>query len=215
PRLEELTVYQAVRTRAFDFFMNNYEYPLAEAVLSVPPRPQDDIVQEGMRASLAYDYGALARIELQKFLNTGTLEHLLQAIGNAESDGGWRSALPLRVNLVLINPQDGRWPLQLARSVFEANQLDLVAQFCDTTEAVQIFQMANTLFNAALAGERGAPEEGLKILDRMKKPLPGGIEMEDCRIRAMLLDRCGRFEAANKYFEKQKILYRTKTFDRD
>jgi hypothetical protein len=215
PRLEELAGYQAVRTKAFDFFMRNYEYPLAEAVAKVPPRLQDDIVQEGMQASLADDYGALARIELQKFLNTGTLEHLLQAISNAESDGGWRSALPLQVKLVLINPQDGRWPLRLVRSIFEANQFDLVAQFCDISDSVQIFQMVNTLFRAALAGERRAPEEGLKILDKMKKPLPRGIEMEDCRIRATLLDRCGRFEAANKYYEKQKILYRTETFDRD
>src|SRR5262245_23359109 len=122
PRLEELTGYQAVRTRAFDFFMRNHEYPLAEAVAKVPPRLQDDIVQEGMQASLANDYGALARIEVQKFLNTGTLEHLLEAITNAESDGGWRSALPLQVKLVLINPQDGRWPLKLLRSIFEANQ---------------------------------------------------------------------------------------------
>src|SRR5262249_48544938 len=148
------------------------EHPLAEAVSKVPSRPQRDFVQESMRASLAIDYGALARIEVQNFLNTGTLEHLIEAINSAESDGGWRSALPLQVKLVLINPQDGRWPLRLLRSVFEANQFDLVAQFCDISDAVQIFQMSNTLFRAALAGERRAPEEGLKILDKMKKPLP-------------------------------------------
>jgi hypothetical protein len=36
-----------------------------------------------------------------------------------------------------------------------------------------------------------------------------------CIIRAGLLDKAGRFEAANKYYEKQNILYRTESFDRD
>jgi len=32
PRLEELAGYRSVRTKAFDFFMKNHEYALAEAV---------------------------------------------------------------------------------------------------------------------------------------------------------------------------------------
>lgn len=216
PRLEELAGYQAVRTKAFDFFMKNFEYSLAEAVCEVPARQQDDIVQEGMRASLANDHAALARTEVQKFLNTGTLEHLLQAISNAEYDGGWRSTLPLLVKLVLINPQDGRWPQRLCRSILEANQFDLVAQFCDIADTIGIFPMTSGMFRAAIAGERGTPEEGLKLLDKLTtKSVPRSVEMDICRIRAGLLDRCGKFEAANKYYEKQNILYRTETFDRD
>lgn len=216
PRLEELAGYQAVRTKAFDFFMKNYEYSLAEAVCSVPARPQDDIVQEGMQAALTNDYAALARTEVQKFLNTGILEHLLQAVSNAEYDGGWRSALPLLVKLVLINPQDARWAQRLCRSVMDANQFDLAAQFCDIVDTIGIFPTVSGMFRAALAGERGVPEEGLKLLDRLNaKTMPRGVEMDVCRIRAGLLDRCGRFEAANRYYEKQNILYRTETFDRD
>jgi hypothetical protein len=217
PRLEELAGYQAVRTKAFDFFMKNHEYALAEAVCNVPARPQDDIVQEGMRASLANDYAALARTELQKFLNTGILEHLLQAISNAEYDGGWRSVLSLEVQLVLINPQDARWPQRLCRTILEANQFDLVIQFCDIVDTIRIFPTVSAMFRAAVAGERGAPENGLKLLDGINKnkKLTRGVEMDICRIRAGLLDRCGRYEDANKYYEKQNILYRAETFDRD
>ena len=217
PRLEELAGYQSVRTKAFDFFMKNHEYALAEAVCNVPTRPQDDIVQEGMRASLANDYAALARTELQKFLNTGVLEHLLQAISNAEYDGGWRRVLSLEVQLVLINPQDARWPQRLCRTILEANQFDLVIQFCDIVDTIRIFPTVSAMFRAAVAGERGAPENGLKLLDGINKnkKLTRGVEMDICRIRAGLLDRCGRYEDANKYYEKQNILYRAETFDRD
>ncbi|TMJ43990.1 MAG: hypothetical protein E6G89_00515, partial [Alphaproteobacteria bacterium] len=217
PRLEELAGYQSVRTKAFDFFMKNHEYALAEAVCNVPTRPQDDIVQEGMRASLANDYAALARTELQKFLNTGILEHLLQAISNAEYDGGWRRVLSLEVQLVLINPQDARWPQRLCRTILEANQFDLVIQFCDIVDSIRIFPTVSAMYRAAVAGERGAPENGLKLLDGINKnkKLTRGVEMDICRIRAGLLDRCGRYEDANKYYEKQNILYRAETFDRD
>lgn len=216
PRLEELSGYQSVRTRAFDFFIKNHEYALAEAIVEVPARPQNDIVQEGMRASLALDHAATARIEVQKFLNTGILEHLLQAVESAESDGGWKSALPLMVRVVLINPQDGRWPLRLGRALMDANQFDLVAQFCDIADSIEIFPTVSTMFKAALAGERGAPEAGLKLLDKMDtKSMPRGVEMEFARIRAVLLERSGRFEDANKWYEKQNILYRTDAFDRD
>lgn len=216
PRLEELAGYQAVRTKAFDFFMKNHEYLLAEAVCNVPTRPQDDVMQQGMRAHLADDYAALARTDVQKFLNTGMIEHLFQAISNAESDGGWRSALPLMVKAAIINPQDARWPQRLCRALIEANQFDLVAQFCDIVDTIGIFPTVSGMFRAALAGERGVPEEGLKLLDRMNtKSLPRGAEMDMCRIRAVLLDRCGKFQDANKYYEKQNVLYRTETFDRD
>lgn len=216
PRLEELAGYQSVRTKAFDFFIKNYEYALAEAMSEIAARPQGDIVGEGLRASLALDHAATARIEVQKFLNTGILEHLLQALESAESDGGWRSALPLLVRIVLVNPQDGRWPLRLCRMLHEANQFDLVAQFCEIAETVQIFPTVSMLFRAALAGERGAPDEGLKLMDKVNaKSMPRGVELEVSRIRAVLLDQCGRFEDANKWYEKQNILYRTDTFDRD
>ena len=216
PRLEELAGYQAVRTKAFNFFMKHHEYALAEAVCSVPARPQGDIELEGMRASLANDPATLARTEVQKFLNTGLIEHLLEAIDHAESDGGWRSALPLMVKGTLINPQDARWAQRICRSLLEANQLDLLTQFCEIADTIGIFPTVSGLYRAALAGERGAPEEGLKILDRVFVKAPQrGIEMDACRVRATLLDKCGRFEAANKYYEKQNILYRTDTFDRD
>jgi hypothetical protein len=217
PRLEELAGYGAVRKKAFDFFIRNHEYSLAEALVQVPPRPDGDIVQEGMLATLALDHSAEMRIEVQKFLNTGMLEHLLQAINAAEYAGGWRSALPLWVRLVLINPQDARWVGRLCRAVYEANQFDLVRQICDIADMVPTFPTVSGMFRAALAGESGTPEEGLKLLDKLntKTMAPRGMELEFCRIKAALLDRCGRFEEATKYYEKQNILYRTETFDRD
>jgi hypothetical protein len=216
PRLEALAGFQSVRTRAFDYFMKNYEYDLANAITQIPVRPVGDLVQQAMEAACVNDYAALARIEAQKFLQTGILEHLVQAVNAAEFEGGWKRALPLLVKLVLVNPQDGRWPLRLCRTLIDANQLDLVMQFCDISDTVGIFPMVSTIYRSVLAENKGALDEGLKLLDKMDmKSMPRTVEIEVCRIKAFLLDKSGRYEEANRWYEKQNKLYRTEIFDRN
>ena len=145
-RLEQLAGYQAVRTKAFDFFMKKHEYGLAEALCNVPARPQDDVVGAGMRAHLASDYAALAQTEVQKFLNTGAIEHLHQAIGNAEFDGGWRSALPLLVKAILINPKDARWPKPALPNHSGCQPVRSCNQFCDIVDTIRIFPTVSAMF---------------------------------------------------------------------
>lgn len=215
PRVEQLAGIQSVRTRAFDYFIQNYEYDLANAITKIPVRPVGDLVQKAMEAANVSDYAALARIEAQKFVQTGILEHLIQAINAAEIHGGWKEALPLVVKLVLINPQEGRWPMRLCRMLLDANQSALVKQFCEIAESVGIFPMVSTIYRAALTID-SAPAEGLKLLDQMNaKSVPRPVETEICRIRAMLLDKAGRFEEAYRAYEKQNELGRSETFDRD
>ena len=214
PRVKQLADIQAVRTRAFDYFMKNYEYDLAKEITQIPARPIGDIVQRGLEASFANDHAALARIEEQKFIHSGILEHLVQAVNAAEVLEGWKGALPLLVKLMLVNPQDGRWAQRLSRLLLDANQTSLAAQFCEIAETVQIFRMVTTLCRAILA-VNGSPSEGLKLLDRIKTKPPTSIEVQICRIRALLLEKLGRFEESGKWTEKQNILARNEHFDRD
>jgi tetratricopeptide (TPR) repeat protein len=204
PRLQELAKFQAVRMRAFDFFIKDREYDLANKFLSVQALPLEDLVRQGMEAVYSNDHGLVADVEVRKFLENGDLGHLNRARIAAERDGGWRRALPLTVKLMLINPEDLRWPTYLRELLATSNQFGLLDQFCEIAEAAKVFPAVIASCRAILAGYRGAPEEGIKLLDQLEaKFLPLALQVDVCIIKASLLDKAGRFEEANKWYEKQ------------
>lgn len=210
PRLQELARFQSVRTRAFDFFMKEREYELANSILRAPALPVGDIIQQGMEAAYANDHRQVADVEVQKFLQTGMLQHLNRARIAAEQEGGWRRALPLTVKLMLINPEEVRWPIQLLELLTAFNQFELLEQFCDIAETAKALPEMAAISRAILAGNKGLPAEGLKLLDHLlTRSLPRMLEVEICRTKASLLDRAGRFEEANKWYEKQNEFYRS------
>ena len=212
PRLRELAKFESVRTRAFDFFMKEREYDLANAIMHVPALPVGDITRQGMEAAYSNDYGQVADVEVQKFLQTGALKHLNSARIAAEQEGGWRRVLPLTVKLMLINPEDVRWSIYLRELLTAFNQFELLEQFCDVADSAKVLPEITAISRAILAGNRGAPGEGLKLLDKQfTKSLPRTFEVEFCRAKASLLDKSGRFEEANKWYEKQNEFYRNDT----
>jgi hypothetical protein len=204
PRMQELAKFQSVRTRAFDFFMKEREYDLANAILRVQALPVEDLSQQGMEAVYSGDHGRLADVEVQKFLQNGDLGHLNRARIAAERDGGWRRVLPLTVRLMLINPEDLRWPTYLRELLATSNQFELLEQFCEIADTAKIFPAVTASCRAILAGNRGAPAEGIELLDQLgSKSLPLALEVDICMIKASLLDKSGRFEEANACYEKQ------------
>jgi tetratricopeptide (TPR) repeat protein len=204
PRLQELAKFQSVRTRAFDFFMKEREYDLANAILHIPALHVGDLTQKGMEAAYSNEHGQVADVEVQKFLQNGDLGHLNRARIAAERSGGWRRALPLTVKLMLINPEDLRWPTYLRELLATSNQFELLEQFCDLADTAKVFPAVTASCRAILAGNRGAPDEGVKLLDQLEtKSLPLAFEVDICMIKASLLDKSGRFEEANKWYEKQ------------
>ncbi len=210
PRLQELAKFQSVRTRAFDFFMKEREYDIANAILRVPALPVGDIIQQGMEAAYSNDHRQVADIEVQKFLQTGTLIHLNNARIAAEQEGGWRRVLLLTVKLMLINPEAVRWPVHLIELLTAHNQFELLEQFCVIADTARVLPEMATISKAILAGNRGVPADGLKLLDQIpSKSLPRILEVEICRTKASLLDKSGKFEEANKWYEKQNEFYRT------
>jgi len=212
PRLQELAQFESVRTRAFDFFMKEREYDLAKAILLVPAVNVGNITQQGMEAAFSNDYGQVADVEVQKFLQTGALKHLNGARIAAEQEGGWTRVLPLTVKLMLINPEDGRWSVYLRELLTAFNQFELLEQFCDVADAAKVLPEIAGISRAILAGNRGEPAEGLKLLDKLSaNPLPRGFEVEFCGAKASLLDKSRKFEEAYKWYEKQNEFYRNDT----
>jgi hypothetical protein len=204
----ELATYQSIQLRAFDFFIADYDYDRARAVLETPLRPTDALIKRQLAASLGVDPAELAAIEIERFLRTGEVGPIAAAATAAESAGGWRRALPLIVDLILINPQNAGWSVWLGRALRDANQFDLIERFCAIADKIEIFPNISQIFRALLAGRAGAAPDGLKLLDRVvAKHVPQDGLVLMAAIRAELFEKVGRYEDAyGAYMKQNKLL---------
>jgi tetratricopeptide (TPR) repeat protein len=206
-RMVELATYQSIQLRAFDYFMSDYDYERARAVLETPLRPTDALVKRQLAASLGVDPAELAAIEIERFFRTGEVSPIAAAASAAEGAGGWRKALPLIVDLILVNPQNAAWPVWLGRALRDANRFDLLARFCEIVDRIEIFPNVSQIFRALLAGRDGAPRDGLKLIDRVAAnhvPTDGQVLMAG--IKAELFEKLGRYEDAYGAYMKQNRL---------
>ncbi len=204
PRIVALCEFEVVKTRAFSFFMEKAEYDRASEVRKRPTRTATDLVQRAMDAEFEHDYAELARIGVEKFLQYGSRDDLTAAADAAENQGGWKKALPIWERLVLINPQEARWAVQLCLSLQQANQFDVLGMFCGLCESIGIFPTVTAIFRSVIALNEGHYAEGLKRLDGLgAAKLPAQIETIVCKTKAALFDAAGRYEEANRWYIKQ------------
>ncbi len=207
-RIVSLATYQSIQLRAFDFFLDDFDYDRARAVLDTPLRSTDALIKRQLAASLGVDPAELKAIEIERFFRTGEVSPIAAAASAAESAGGWRQALPLIVDLILINPQNAAWAVWLGRSLRDANRFDLLARFCDIVDRIEIFPNISLIFRALLAGRDGAAREGLKLVDRAAvKNVPTDGLVLVAGIKAELFEKLGRFEDAyNSYLKQNRLL---------
>ena len=203
-----LASYQSVQLRAFDFFMSEYDYERAHAVLATPLRPTDALVKRQLAASCGFDPSEMMAIEIERFFRTGEVLPISSAAAAAESAGGWRRALPLLIDLILINPQNAGWAVRLGRTLRDANQFALLARFCEIVDKIEIFPNVSLIICAALAAKNGAAREGLKLLERVaSKHLPQDGVVMMTGLRAELFEKLRRFEDAyGAYVRQNKLL---------
>ena len=213
-RIISLSKYPSVQLRAFDFFIANYEYDRARAVLQTPLRADDQLIKRQLAAIFDVDPLTTVEIEIERFYRTGETAPIATAAAAAESAGGWRKALPLLVDLILINPQNAEWPLRLGRALHEANRLDLLKRFCDIVDTIEIFPNVSLIFRAAVAAQSGAAEDGLKLLARADLRKLPGAEVMVAGMKAAMFEKLGRIDEAYAAYQQQNRLLRPKDFKR-
>jgi hypothetical protein len=208
-----LSRFHSVQLRAFDFYVDNFDHPHAEAVLATPLR-SSDMVKRQLVAKYNDDKVELATIEIERFFRTGEVGPLSEAASAAEGAGGWRRALPLIVDLVLINPQNAGWLARLGQMLRQANEFDLLNRVCDIVDKIGIFPNVSLVFRAVLAGRAGSAAEGLKLLDRVsRKNLPQDLAIAADSVTAELLEKLGRFDDAYGAYMRQNKLLRGPEFN--
>ena len=206
-RMVRLAGYQSVQLRAFDFFMSEYDYERAHAVLATPLRPTDALIKRQLAASFGVDPAEMMTIEIERFFRTGEVEPIASAAAAAEAVSGWRKALPLLIDLILINPQNAGWAVRLGRTLRDANQFGLLKRFCEIVDKIEIFPNISLIFRAVLASKSGAAQEGIKLLERVApKHLPADGAVLMAGLRAELLEKIGRFDDAYGAYVKQNKL---------
>jgi len=166
-RIVALSNAQSVQMRAFDFFLKEYDYDRLRAVIDMPGRSSDELIRQHFKATFANDWEKLVGIEIERFHRTGNLSSLHAAAVAAENSGGWRMALPLRIDLVLINPQDPHWQFRLIHTLRNVNRYDLIERFCTIIEKAKAFAHISPFLRALLALHKGEATQGLRWLERV------------------------------------------------
>src|SRR5579863_9369775 len=138
-RIVALSAYPSIQSRAFDFFISNFDYERARAALETPVPASDSLIKRQLASISMVDPLETIDIEIERFYRTAEVQPLASAATAAESVGGWKRALPLIVDLILINPQNAGWAMRLGRALRDANRLDLLKRFCDIADKVQVF----------------------------------------------------------------------------
>lgn len=216
PRLLELGKFEAVRQRAFDLFLKNFEFDIAASFSKVHLRPMGDLGQRTMDATLTLDHAALTAVQIDRYLESGNAEDLSKASNAANEEGGWKKSLPLMLKLVILNPQDGDWLLQLCRLLDDANQYELLQRLCEVLETSDVFPVISTIARAMLARNEKAYDHGLKLLDQLKsKSLPRLAEINICRLRADFLDGAGKSQEAYSWYVRLQKFHISKNPDRN
>lgn len=215
-RMVALSTAQSVQMRAFDFFLKEYDHDRLRAVIDMPGRSSDESIRQHFEATLANDWEELVGIEIERFHRTGNLSAIHAAAVAAENVGGWRKALPLRIDLVLINPQDPLWQFRLIHTLRNVNRYDLIERFCNIVEKAKAFSHISPFLRALVALRKGEATQGLHWLERVPmKGIPVIGALAVAATKAELLEKLGRFEDAYRAYDEQNKLLRGPDFKPD
>ena len=161
----QMSRYDAVKSRAFKFFISRFEYELAGKVVEAQSPGADGAHLERMRAENRRDLRTCQAVDRELFLATGMIEHLYDAQRTAEMMDGWRAGVPCAVTTLLAQPADPRGPYRLFGYLFDANQIALVELLCDKFQSAGLYPHETTIFRAFVSISRGQAKDAIKALE--------------------------------------------------
>lgn len=195
--------YGAVRSRAFEFFEHQVDdHDLARRVALIEAPSRSDALDDGMRATLAFDAVRGTRSHSDAYLATGDLGWLDRALGMADVQGGWRVSLPWALRMIVISPMSSSFHQRTLSMLSDASQVDLLAAYGQVLRSLGLFGEIGTLFNAAADLYRGEPRSCFDtVAPLLAKPTPPGSPLVPYRgtmlaLRAEADEKLGRYREA-------------------
>lgn len=164
PELVAMAGNPGIRRRAYKYFTQFYEYDFAAQVAATSTNAEETAEQAVMQAALGSDDDAHMAALRQSFLQTGKTETLYEMVTLEEQVHGWRAALPLAIDLVVLNPHDPMAALELLYHLHMAQQAELIDGFVSLLEANSLHAPVAMLYGAAAKLLKGNPQGCLKLL---------------------------------------------------
>ncbi len=202
PKVLELARYGAIQARAFRFFEGNWEHGLAAQVAEIAATTEAEADILARRAELACDEAAGREAERVRFLATGRFETFVAMIGRADQTGGWRTALPLAVDLLVLTPHQPIAADGLLRVLADARQAELLTALLNFFRECALHPYLITLYDAVsrlLAGDAAGCRKQLQVVDAARPPRPDmlvRVRPYALKLNAEALEKLGDYRGA-------------------
>jgi hypothetical protein len=214
PHVVAMARYAAIKDRAFKYFMDTFEYELAQDVANTTVADINQLRNALMAAEITGDHEKLTVIHGDLFLAQGTVDHLLAAKRSAEMIGGWRLALPWALRLLLAQPADPFGVFTLLSTLADANQHEVIEGILAAFERAKLYPLETAIFGAKVLSAQGLHKEAIKRL----APTDGKINdprlaqvAANARAYALAGDR--DFRAAYAWYESQNAIGKSPNID--
>ena len=217
PRLLALTGTPGIRDRAFRYFMRFFDYDFAAKVLAVAEGHEEAEARRRVKlAELACDDAERAVALRELFLVTANTETLVELVGLEDHRAGWRNALPVAVQLVVLNPHDPGFMLDLLHFAHESRQVEILEAVVSALETSGLHQPSALLYSAACKLMKGNPAGCLKTLSglsqiRVPRPdIAARLRAVALYLTAEALEKLGEYRKAFAAYADMKAISASK-----
>ncbi|MEP7241573.1 MAG: sulfotransferase [Devosia sp.] len=161
---------------------------------------------------MAADVPAQIVAKRELFLASGDNELIDELVKLQEQDGGWRAALPMAINGVILVPHDPKPVLVLLNLLYQARQGDLIDAVVVLLSETGLHPAVGLYYDGASKLLKGNLRGALKVMDRLnssnmlRTDVMGAIRATASQIGAEALEKLGDYRRAYAaYVELNRI----------
>jgi len=202
----------AIRDRAYRSFLKFFDYGPAEQVAATKTNRLDEAERRAMAAELNGDPEQRAASLRELYLVTGRTDVLSDLVAVEDGRGGWRLALPVAIELVVLNPHDPILAFDLLEHVHESRQVELLDAVVELFEANSLHPHATMLYSAGAKLLKGNPGGCLKTLAtlaeaRIARPdLANRLRSTAYFLSAQAMEKLGDYRKAYAAYRDMKAV---------
>jgi hypothetical protein len=202
----------AIRDRAYRSFLKFFDYGPAEQVAATETNRLDEAERRAMAAELNGDPEQRAASLRELYLVTGRTDVLSDLVAVEDGRGGWRLALPVAIELVVLNPHDPILAFDLLEHVHESRQVELLDAVVELFEANSLHPHATMLYSAGAKLLKGNPGGCLKTLAtlaeaRIARPdLANRLRSTAYFLSAQAMEKLGDYRKAYAAYRDMKAV---------
>lgn len=194
--------YGLVASKAFKFFLDNYEYELAERVAAVVEASEKPETAERMRLAIRLDAPRLIDMFARQFLHDGRTEHLISTADQAEKAHGWRASIIWLARATALQPIRVDEAYRLLRVLETASQFEAIEEILGIFARGRVFGEMQAIFDGLLKLRskdfKGAMQSVAKL--RLAEMRGGAARL--CQINAEAHEGLGQYRDAFKWYRQ-------------